>query len=113
MRSADTVGMRVKRTPSVPPVCAARYDLARGGDDISYAGQLELQAHEAGWGAGTADGVNPHAGSADVRSPAKVGVAVEELVHEHVDFAPGISSAIMAARLLTRINTSMYAYSYM
>jgi len=83
--------------------CALRHNLARGRDDLPDAGQLELQPDEPGRGARATDGVNPHAGSADVRGTTQVGVAAHEPVHEHVDFAPGISAAFLGARLLSRI----------
>jgi len=103
---ADAVrgyGRHAREAHTQWPPRRARHNFARGRDDIPRTGQLKLQAHEAGRGARATDGVNPHAGSADVRGPAQVGVPVEETVHEHVDFAPGISSAFVAARLLSRI----------
>jgi hypothetical protein len=64
------------------PVLRRRNDFSRGRDHLFEPGQLELQPDEASRGPSSADGVKTHARAADVRSPAEIGVAVEEPIHQ-------------------------------
>jgi hypothetical protein len=70
---------------------------ARGAHDLVAAGKLKLQPHEArrqGW---FIQGDDPHPGATNVGRATKVGVAVQEAIHQKIHIAAILATAVLAS----------------
>jgi hypothetical protein len=66
-----------------------RNDFTRSGKDVIATRKLKLQTNKTYMLRARGYALNPHTRAAYVGCAAKVGIAVEELIHEHINFSTG------------------------